>query len=61
MRTLLVYFIRQAGGNTPRSGLKNAEERRKELDKMRDEARARRAEEAVRWLEYSLPCVVSDK
>ncbi|KAG8217515.1 hypothetical protein J3R82DRAFT_5663 [Butyriboletus roseoflavus] len=39
-------LFKGAGGNTPRSGLKNAEERRKELDKMRDEARARRAEEA---------------
>ncbi|KAF8136354.1 hypothetical protein EV363DRAFT_1319385 [Boletus edulis] len=35
----------KAGGNTPKSGLKNTEERRKELDRMRDEARAKRAEE----------------
>ncbi|KAF8559575.1 hypothetical protein OG21DRAFT_1502819 [Imleria badia] len=38
-------LFKGAGGNTPKSGLKNAEERRKELDRMRDEARARRAEE----------------
>ncbi|KAI9566429.1 hypothetical protein HD554DRAFT_2115704 [Boletus coccyginus] len=39
-------LFKGAGGNTPKSGLKNADERRKELDKMRDEARARRVEEA---------------
>ncbi|KAG9318481.1 hypothetical protein JVU11DRAFT_572 [Chiua virens] len=39
-------LFKSTGGNTPRSGLKNAEERRRELDKMRDEARAKRAEEA---------------
>ncbi|KIJ17407.1 hypothetical protein PAXINDRAFT_154695 [Paxillus involutus ATCC 200175] len=42
-------FNKGTGGNTPRSGLnrrEKEEERRKELDKMRDEARARRAEEA---------------
>jgi len=38
-------LFKGVGGIAPRSGLKNAEERRKELDKMRDEARARRAEE----------------
>jgi hypothetical protein len=40
----------QAGGSTPRSGLnrrEKEEERRKELNKMRDEAKAKRAEEAV--------------
>ncbi|KAF8447965.1 hypothetical protein L210DRAFT_3527577 [Boletus edulis BED1] len=38
-------LFKGAGGNTPKSGLKNTEERRKELDRMRDEARAKRAEE----------------
>ncbi|KAF9227928.1 hypothetical protein BS17DRAFT_806221 [Gyrodon lividus] len=41
-------LFKGTGGNTPRSGLNRRdkeEERRKELDKMRDEARARRAEE----------------
>lgn len=46
-RSLVAHYDRQAGGNTPKSGLKNAEERRKELDRMRDEARARRAEDMV--------------
>ncbi|KII88497.1 hypothetical protein PLICRDRAFT_41653 [Plicaturopsis crispa FD-325 SS-3] len=42
-------IFKAAGGSTPRSGLNNrekAEERRKELNKMRDEARAKRAAEA---------------
>ncbi|KAF9246522.1 hypothetical protein BU15DRAFT_70603 [Melanogaster broomeanus] len=42
-------LFKGTGGSTPRSGLnrrEKEEERRKELDKMRDEARARRAEEA---------------
>jgi hypothetical protein len=42
-------LFKGTGGSTPRSGLNRREkgdERRKELDKMRDEARARRAEEA---------------
>jgi hypothetical protein len=45
---MLIFF--QAGGSTPRSGLnrrEKEEERRKELNKMRDEAKAKRAEEAV--------------
>ncbi|KIM65256.1 hypothetical protein SCLCIDRAFT_537052 [Scleroderma citrinum Foug A] len=39
----------KGGGNTPRSGLnrrEREEERRKELDRLRDEARAKRAEDA---------------
>ena len=40
----------QPGGSTPNSGLnrkEKEEERKRELNKMREEARAKRAEEAV--------------
>lgn len=43
----------QAGGNTPRSGLsrrEKEEERRRELNKMRDEAKAKRLAKAVSHL-----------
>ncbi|GLB34955.1 hypothetical protein LshimejAT787_0205200 [Lyophyllum shimeji] len=50
LRNQSVYneLFKPAGGNTPRSGLSRREkdeERRKELDKMRDEARAKRLAE----------------
>ncbi|OCH93372.1 hypothetical protein OBBRIDRAFT_824088 [Obba rivulosa] len=44
-------FLKKAGGNTPNSGLnrkEKAEERRKELNKLREDARAKRVEEARR-------------
>lgn len=44
------YRILQPSGATPNSGLnrkEKEEERKKELHKMRDDARAKRAEEAV--------------
>ncbi|KAI9566203.1 hypothetical protein HD554DRAFT_2174665 [Boletus coccyginus] len=34
-----LFLFKGVGGNTPKSGLKTVEERRKELDKMRDGAR----------------------
>ncbi|KAG5728024.1 hypothetical protein E4T56_gene19419 [Termitomyces sp. T112] len=43
-------IFNQSGGNTPRSGLarqRKEEERRKELDKMRDEAREKRLSEMI--------------
>ncbi|KAF8921290.1 hypothetical protein CPB85DRAFT_1428293 [Mucidula mucida] len=39
-------FNKSAGGNTPRSGLNRAEERKAEINKMRQEARAKRELEA---------------
>jgi len=45
----MLSSLKGAGGSTPRSGLnrrEKEEERRKELNKMRDEAKAKRAEEA---------------
>ncbi|KAH7914654.1 hypothetical protein BJ138DRAFT_1110329 [Hygrophoropsis aurantiaca] len=48
-KSVYAELFKGPGGSTPRSGLnrrEKEEERRKELNKMRDEARARRAEEA---------------
>ncbi len=47
----------QAGGNTPRSGLNRAEERKAEINKMRQEARAKRELEAVSPLLSSRFCI----
>jgi hypothetical protein len=57
----------QSGGSTPRAGLnpKEKEERRRELDRMREEDRARRAADAVSsyvWgilLPHSQPVVLT--
>jgi hypothetical protein len=49
---ILNGLLPQTGGATPRSGLNRREkdeERRKELNKLRDEARAKRSLEAVCW------------
>ncbi|KAG2050688.1 hypothetical protein BDR06DRAFT_959820 [Suillus hirtellus] len=48
-KSVYAELFKGAGGSTPRSGLnrrEKEEERRKELNKMRDEAKAKRAEEA---------------
>jgi hypothetical protein len=48
-KSVYAALFKGAGGSTPRSGLnrrEKEEERRKELNKMRDEAKAKRAEEA---------------
>ncbi|KAH7930772.1 hypothetical protein BV22DRAFT_1053972 [Leucogyrophana mollusca] len=48
-KSVYAELFKGPGGSTPRSGLnrrEKEEERRKELNKMRDEARAKRAEEA---------------
>lgn len=47
-------LFKNTGGNTPRSGLNRREkdeERRRELNKMRDEARAKRELEAKEWFD----------
>ncbi|KAG1756775.1 uncharacterized protein EDB91DRAFT_1241823 [Suillus paluster] len=53
-KSVYAELFKGAGGSTPRSGLnrkEKEEERRKELSKMRDEAKAKRAEEAKHFFD----------
>ncbi|KAJ8584288.1 hypothetical protein M405DRAFT_866345 [Rhizopogon salebrosus TDB-379] len=53
-KSVYAELFKGAGGSTPRSGLnrrEKEEERRKELNKMRDEAKAKRAEEAKHFFD----------
>ncbi|OAX44650.1 hypothetical protein K503DRAFT_852508 [Rhizopogon vinicolor AM-OR11-026] len=53
-KSVYAELFKGAGGSTPRSGLnrrEKEEERRKELNKMRDEAKAKRAEEAKQFFD----------
>lgn len=55
-------FLPQPGGSTPNSGLnrrEKEEERRRELNRMREEARAKRAEEAVSCTYHSSAGVIT--
>ncbi|KAG0707755.1 hypothetical protein DFH29DRAFT_895178 [Suillus ampliporus] len=53
-KSVYAQLFKGAGGSTPRSGLnrrEKEEERRKELNKMRDDAKAKRAEEAKHYFD----------